>query len=235
MHLSNGWREVSYLSWIDLKSRRAFLSTFNHIIPIRTPWFSTLFGYWCPYLYPLLLLFLAIENCNNDNIAVISVSRVIIDIFVFLHAELSQGLHPATQHYTRFVENDDQQQQFSQETPLHFVSHYHILVMNSLFVLFLASIAVCCQAWVTPSVKPARNTRMQLQSSALGMTLGSKHGENSCFLPLQQLDQDYYAPRIVQVCCVMAVLVWLCSLQEKALTHPPFNHHYHRLQERILG
>jgi len=28
---------------------------------------------------------------------------------------------------------------------------------------------------------------------------GSLHGENSCFLPQQQLEQDYYAPRIVQI------------------------------------
>ncbi|EEC50938.1 predicted protein [Phaeodactylum tricornutum CCAP 1055/1] len=28
---------------------------------------------------------------------------------------------------------------------------------------------------------------------------GSIHGQNSCFLPLRQLDQDYYAPRIVQI------------------------------------
>lgn len=27
----------------------------------------------------------------------------------------------------------------------------------------------------------------------------SLHGENSCFLPLEQLDQDYYPPRIVQI------------------------------------
>jgi len=28
---------------------------------------------------------------------------------------------------------------------------------------------------------------------------GAIHGENACFLPLKQLDQDYYAPRIIQV------------------------------------
>jgi hypothetical protein len=28
---------------------------------------------------------------------------------------------------------------------------------------------------------------------------GSLHGENSCFLPLQQCDQDWYAPRIIQI------------------------------------
>jgi hypothetical protein len=36
-------------------------------------------------------------------------------------------------------------------------------------------------------------------SSHLGMAAGNKHGENACFLPLEQLDQDYYAPRIVQI------------------------------------
>jgi len=28
---------------------------------------------------------------------------------------------------------------------------------------------------------------------------GSLHGENACFLPLKQLDNDYYAPRILQI------------------------------------
>lgn len=31
------------------------------------------------------------------------------------------------------------------------------------------------------------------------MSEGSLHGENSCFLPVKQLDQDYYAPRIIQI------------------------------------
>jgi len=29
---------------------------------------------------------------------------------------------------------------------------------------------------------------------------GNLHGQNSCFLPLMQLDQDWYMPRIVQIC-----------------------------------
>lgn len=28
---------------------------------------------------------------------------------------------------------------------------------------------------------------------------GSLHGQNSCFLPLRQLEMDYYAPRIIQI------------------------------------
>lgn len=45
------------------------------------------------------------------------------------------------------------------------------------------------------------------------MAAGNKHGENACFLPLEQLDQDYYAPRIVQVrkCGWYLLLVFLNS------------------------
>lgn len=57
---------------------------------------------------------------------------------------------------------------------------------------------------------------MQLGSS-LGMAAGSKHGENSCFLPLEQLDQDYYAPRIVQV-GIMMCFSSFCSFQGAPLT-----------------
>ena len=44
-----------------------------------------------------------------------------------------------------------------------------------------------------------------LATSALALSpmqpqqVGNVHGEGSCFLPLKQLDQDYYAPRIIQV------------------------------------
>ena len=31
-------------------------------------------------------------------------------------------------------------------------------------------------------------------------TVGNLHGQSSCFLPLLQNDEDYIAPRIVQVC-----------------------------------
>jgi len=31
------------------------------------------------------------------------------------------------------------------------------------------------------------------------MSSGSLHSQNSCYLPLQQLDQDYHSPRIIQV------------------------------------
>lgn len=67
--------------------------------------------------------------------------------------------------------------------------------------------------WITPSNNnnakrtSAPNTmnsnKIALFSSALSnsrmTTAGSLHGENSCFLPLLQLDQDAYTPRIVQI------------------------------------
>lgn len=41
-------------------------------------------------------------------------------------------------------------------------------------------------------------TRLLSKQSHLLMS-GNLHGQNSCFLPLKQLDQDYYAPRIIQI------------------------------------
>eukprot|EP00565_Helicotheca_tamesis_P008045 CAMPEP_0185728068 /NCGR_PEP_ID=MMETSP1171-20130828/3548_1 /TAXON_ID=374046 /ORGANISM="Helicotheca tamensis, Strain CCMP826" /LENGTH=233 /DNA_ID=CAMNT_0028396733 /DNA_START=116 /DNA_END=817 /DNA_ORIENTATION=+ len=55
-------------------------------------------------------------------------------------------------------------------------------------------------AWV-----PTRHLSPQTQwavgkHTVLGMAAEpSLHGENSCFLPLAQLESDYYAPRIVQI------------------------------------
>jgi hypothetical protein len=54
-------------------------------------------------------------------------------------------------------------------------------------------------AWVIPTFPRAtRRAASRLQMS-MSTSTGNTHGQNSCFLPLQQLDQDYYAPRIVQV------------------------------------
>ena len=47
-------------------------------------------------------------------------------------------------------------------------------------------------AWLSTTVASVRSSSMQLQSA-------SKHGENACFAPLSQCDQDFYAPRIVQI------------------------------------
>eukprot|EP00531_Pseudo-nitzschia_arenysensis_P011511 CAMPEP_0116139802 /NCGR_PEP_ID=MMETSP0329-20121206/13503_1 /TAXON_ID=697910 /ORGANISM="Pseudo-nitzschia arenysensis, Strain B593" /LENGTH=215 /DNA_ID=CAMNT_0003634863 /DNA_START=77 /DNA_END=724 /DNA_ORIENTATION=+ len=64
--------------------------------------------------------------------------------------------------------------------------------MNHLFLCVLGLFASSALAWA-PVVK--KNGNSQLQAAAVG----GLHGENSCFLPLKQLDQDYYAPRIVQI------------------------------------
>ena len=57
------------------------------------------------------------------------------------------------------------------------------------------------QAWVLPKSNSIMSTRQNAGATATSqlMATGSLHGEQSCFLPLQQLDQDYYAPRIVQI------------------------------------
>ena len=86
-------------------------------------------------------------------------------------------------------------------------------------LLLVAAMAMCTNAWVLPvpstTVKstplPQGRTHSEhstdsgvlLSSTSLAATpvqqTGNLHGQGSCFLPLQQLDQDFYAPRIVQV------------------------------------
>lgn len=69
--------------------------------------------------------------------------------------------------------------------------------MNTLFLCALGLLAPAALAWIpaTPAMKKKNNFRLQSTADSIG----GIHGENSCFLPLKQLDQDYYAPRIVQV------------------------------------
>jgi len=71
----------------------------------------------------------------------------------------------------------------------------------NLVICVLGLFAPAALAWIpaTPAVKNNKNNIFQLQSSADRTFEGCFHGDNSCFLPLKQLEQDYYAPRIVQI------------------------------------
>lgn len=79
-------------------------------------------------------------------------------------------------------------------------------------ILSLVIIAVA-NAWVTTTLlttstrtitttKSDRRCRSVPSNIALSSSteeVGFLHGQSSCFLPLAQLDQDYYAPRIIQI------------------------------------
>ena len=56
------------------------------------------------------------------------------------------------------------------------------------------------QAWLSP-LSSSISTRGGAPTDAISQlkAAGGLHGDQSCFLPLKQLDQDYYAPRIVQI------------------------------------
>eukprot|EP00529_Nitzschia_sp_RCC80_P032627 CAMPEP_0113474046 /NCGR_PEP_ID=MMETSP0014_2-20120614/18372_1 /TAXON_ID=2857 /ORGANISM="Nitzschia sp." /LENGTH=232 /DNA_ID=CAMNT_0000366861 /DNA_START=85 /DNA_END=783 /DNA_ORIENTATION=- /assembly_acc=CAM_ASM_000159 len=79
--------------------------------------------------------------------------------------------------------------------------------MNSIFPVVAAALSIlgCCAvvpstAWVSTTPRPVHLSRVEpLSSTAQQGNKGSVHGQNSCFLPLKQLDQDYLAPRIVQI------------------------------------
>jgi hypothetical protein len=63
----------------------------------------------------------------------------------------------------------------------------------------IASLLGSTLAWI-PATRTRAMTSVAMSDTDTGTgTTGALHGETSCFLPLKQLDQDYYAPRIVQV------------------------------------
>jgi hypothetical protein len=95
-----------------------------------------------------------------------------------------------------------------------YLSPYDLLETMSFSLCFLLAFITLhvssCDAWVMPAGGKSTATRQTASTSShLGMAVGNKHGENACFLPLEQLDQDYYAPRIVQV-STSAVNVHYC-------------------------
>lgn len=69
--------------------------------------------------------------------------------------------------------------------------------MNNLLLFVLGFFAPTALAWIPAT--PATNNNNGQRNFRLQSTVGGIHGENSCFLPLTQLDQDYYAPRIIQI------------------------------------
>mmetsp|Transcript_28887 Transcript_28887/g.35133 ORF Transcript_28887/g.35133 Transcript_28887/m.35133 type:complete len:231 (+) Transcript_28887:110-802(+) len=76
-----------------------------------------------------------------------------------------------------------------------FQFHSFVAIVASAFALLR------CDAWVirTPTGIPLQYGRNRISSRCPTKAYGNAHGENSCFLPLVQLDQDFYAPRIVQI------------------------------------
>lgn len=89
--------------------------------------------------------------------------------------------------------------------PLH-ISHPPLDQMKNWpnLIGLLASLGVCavrCAAWVSqPNTGSGGRHRSSFHRlMATPATAGNLHGQNACFLPLKQLDMDYYAPRIVQI------------------------------------
>lgn len=55
-------------------------------------------------------------------------------------------------------------------------------------------------AWISkPIVRRSLASTVHLRATPVMSSAGNLHGQKACFLPLKQLDMDYYAPRIVQI------------------------------------
>ena len=66
-------------------------------------------------------------------------------------------------------------------------------------LISLSVISSASVAWVSPRHNHHSFRPETALKSAPAETSGSLHGQNACFLPLNQLDQEYYAPRIIQI------------------------------------
>lgn len=78
--------------------------------------------------------------------------------------------------------------------------------MNILTKLFVGTLLSLGQvmAWISNSPYDIRSTSRSSSPSLSATRLYSKttarkHGQDACFLPLKQLGQDYFAPRIIQI------------------------------------
>ncbi|KAL7543935.1 hypothetical protein ACHAXR_013361 [Thalassiosira sp. AJA248-18] len=72
--------------------------------------------------------------------------------------------------------------------------------------IITASLAITtsCQAFSTSSSSTlsrptSRSSLLQTSATTLKASVGNLHGESACFLPLLQNDEQYIAPRIVQI------------------------------------
>jgi len=67
-------------------------------------------------------------------------------------------------------------------------------------LIFLLGVFTPALAWI-PTRSITKNKIFRLKSTETGPvdSYASLHGDNSCFLPLKQLDQDFYTARIIQI------------------------------------
>jgi hypothetical protein len=101
------------------------------------------------------------------------------------------------------------------------------------YMIVSLAVVVPALAWlpapadIHPTKKSTNNSfRLKPLGVAPSMSIGSLHGQDSCFLPLKQLDQDYYSPRIVQVrffliahiSCLSLVLSQISDTEQLFLT-----------------
>ena len=66
-------------------------------------------------------------------------------------------------------------------------------------VAFAVWMPTTCCAWMSPRASDRRRIRQSRLFSTEIARPGNVHGQGACFLPLEQLNQDFIAPRIVQV------------------------------------
>ena len=79
------------------------------------------------------------------------------------------------------------------------------MTLTQIIIIASALALPSCHAFTTgdcsttKSTTTSRSSLLQTSATTMNAAIGNLHGQSSCFLPLLQNDEDYIAPRIVQV------------------------------------
>ncbi len=85
-------------------------------------------------------------------------------------------------------------------------------MMKHCFFASFAALLSSVEGWVMPSASVSRgNSALKLSAipPEIAASPGNLHGEAACFMPLEQNDEEFFAPRIVQVRRLMKILLCL--------------------------
>ena len=131
-------------------------------------------------------------------------SRTLVIANINPSRELSRGKKFKSNHTTAFSTRPCISQVKPASHSLINTNIHHITLypnrnnMKSFLVLSATlALATSVQGWV--SVSPNTQKEIMRMPTSTSLSAGALHGESASFLPLEQCDNEYYAPRVVQV------------------------------------
>ena len=113
------------------------------------------------------------------------------------------------------------------------------ITITAAFALAITSCRAFTTSSSTPSQTISRASIIQSPATTMNAALGNLHGESACFLPLLQNDEQYIAPRIVQVRYILYIYLaagisCLWGLYLSGCNYQPMSHDSHLSEKKQL-